>query len=87
MNEVTHSSFLFKAPVDLLSLLLQLVAQLLLGPLLLFLQEAQLSQLLPPEETTPTVQSGCHRINSSQIQWFTIDDTGFYSQKTFIFHF
>lgn len=50
MNKLTHSSFLFKAPVDLVSLLLQLVAQLLLGPLLLFLQEAQLSQLLPPEE-------------------------------------
>ena len=55
MNRVTHSSFLFKAPVDVLSLLLQLVAQQLLGPMLLFLQEAQLSQLLPPEETTATV--------------------------------
>ncbi len=40
MKKLTHSSFLFKAPVDLLSLLLQLVAQLLLGSLLLFLQEA-----------------------------------------------
>lgn len=51
---MTHGRFLFKAPVDLLLLLLQLVAQLLLRPLLLFLQEAQLSQLLPPEETATT---------------------------------
>lgn len=45
----THSRFLFKASKDLLSLLLQLVAELLLRPLLLFLQESQLSQLLAPE--------------------------------------
>lgn len=46
----THSRFLFKASEDLLSLLLQLVAELLLRPLLLFLQESQLSQLLAPEK-------------------------------------
>lgn len=52
MAKVTHGRFLFKASKDLLSLLLQLVAELLLGPLLLFLQETQLSQLLAPEKTT-----------------------------------
>lgn len=52
MAKLTHSCFLFKAPEDLLSLLLQLVAELLLGPLLLFLQEAQFSQLLAPKKAT-----------------------------------
>lgn len=46
----THGRFLFKASKDLLPLLLQLVAELLLRPLLLFLQESQLSQLLAPEK-------------------------------------
>jgi len=64
---MTHSSFLFKAPVDLLSLLLQLVTQLLLGPLLLFLKKAQLSQLLPPKETAPAVLSRYHSINQSKM--------------------
>lgn len=73
-SDLTYSSFLFKAPIDLLSLLLQLVAQLLLCPLLLFLQEAQLSQLLPPEETTEKVQSGCHHYFNS-----------FHSQKNILF--
>lgn len=42
----THRGLLLKAPEDLLLLLLQLVAELLLGPLLLLLQETQLPQLL-----------------------------------------
>lgn len=57
MAVLTHSCFLLKASKDLLSLLLQLVAELLLGPLLLFLQESQLSQLLAPEKTTLKLQS------------------------------
>lgn len=68
MNKMTHCSFLFKAPVDVLSLLLKLVAQLLLGPLLLLLQEAELSQLLPPEETTNPVLSTCDNIYAVQFQ-------------------
>lgn len=44
----THRGLLLKAAVDVLLLLLQLVAELLLRPLLLLLQEAQLPQLLPP---------------------------------------
>lgn len=80
-KKVTHSRFLFKAPVDLLPLLLQLVAQLLLCPLLLFLQEAQLSQLLPPDETTPT---SVNRRPLSQIYSFVDDSIAFY---LFIFLF
>lgn len=45
-----HRGLLLKAAVDLLLLLLQLVAELLLGPLLLLLQEAELPQLLAPEQ-------------------------------------
>lgn len=45
---VTYRGLLLEAAVDELLLLLQLVAELLLGPLLLLLQEAQLPQLLAP---------------------------------------
>lgn len=76
---MTHRGFLFKASEDLLSLLLQLVAQLLLGPLLLFLQEAQLSQLLPPEETAATLWSGGHRTGSSQVRTCHKKKTSFFS--------
>lgn len=55
---VTHRGLLLKAPVDLLLLLLQLVAELLLGPLLLFLQEAQLPQLLAPEDGSEKKKNG-----------------------------
>lgn len=47
---MTDRGLLFEAPVDLFFLLMQLVAQLLLGPLLLLLQETKLPQLLAPEK-------------------------------------
>lgn len=46
----THRGLLFKAAVDLFFLLLELVAELLLGPLLFLLQETQFPQLLAPGE-------------------------------------
>lgn len=45
---MTHGRLLFETAADLLFLLLQFIAELLLGPLFLFLQETQLPQLLTP---------------------------------------
>jgi hypothetical protein len=45
---VTHGRLLFETAAYLLFLLLQFIAELLLGPLFLFLQETQLPQLLTP---------------------------------------
>lgn len=50
LSRVTHCGLLFEASVELFFLLLQLVAELLLGPLLLLLQETQLPELLSPGE-------------------------------------
>lgn len=45
---VTHGRLLFETAEYLFFLLLQFIAELLLGPLFLFLQETQLPQLLTP---------------------------------------
>lgn len=49
---LAHRDFLFEASVDLLPLLLEFVAELSLGSLLLFLQKSQFPQLLTPETHT-----------------------------------
>jgi len=67
---VTHGGLLLKAPVDLLLLLLQLVAKLLLRPLLLLLEEAQLPQLLPPGQRDHGERRGLiqHRQQANAMQ-------------------
>lgn len=73
---VTHCGLLFKAPVDLLLLLLQLVAKLLLGPLLLLLQETQLPQLLAPgeeEERRNRKQWRTHMTFNWVLKWWCKD--------------
>lgn len=67
-----HRGLLLEAAEDLLLLLLQLVAELLLGPLLLLLQETQLPQLLAPgegEEERERVLTLCLSSAFSRPQW------------------